>query len=257
MSLLVTGTVMTARTDVRLAQVHLARAQVTAAGDGAINLLLADLLDGRFQDRRSAAPGPLAQGRYRLGGDEVSVLAVAESLLVDVATATPALLAALIETTGAADGAAGEGLARAVVQYRDGRGRRGMAGFDSIEDLLAVRGMNRATLDALRDYISVAGGAITAAGGVGAQPAIQQATLLQLQNLAPVTRAADPGLRSLPVSEALAATGAGGRFRIDALVRRGNDVWLRRRWVNLGGGNDGLPWRFTRTEPVRMVPRGT
>ena len=57
-------------------------------------------------------------------------------------------------------------------------------------------------------------------------------------------------------SESESAPGAvSGAFRVDALVRQDRDVWLRRRWVRLGGGRDGLPWTVTRTEPVRMVPR--
>ena len=46
-------------------------------------------------------------------------------------------------------------------------------------------------------------------------------------------------------------------FRADALVRYGDQYWLRRRWVSLGGAATGsqLPWRFKRTEPPRVYAR--
>ncbi len=45
----------------------------------------------------------------------------------------------------------------------------------------------------------------------------------------------------------------GGSYRLDAVVRVGDQQWLRRRWAS-GGVAEGsqLPWRFTRTEPARV-----
>jgi type II secretory pathway component PulK len=250
MSVLVAGIVMSARTDVRLGQVHYARAQVTAAGDGAINLLLADIADGVFEAGRGG--GLLPQRRYRVGDDFVSVLAIPEAMLVDMEAAPPAALAAVAERSGAVAPGAGQSFARAVVQFRDGGARRRGRKLDSIEDLLGVKGMNRATLDALRDYITVGGSAATLGGG-GAP--FSAATLEQLARLGPESRARSPELQAPGSAPRTPGTDSQGPFRIDALVRRGTDVWLRRRWVRFGGGAESLPWRFTRTEPVRMVPR--
>ena len=47
MSLLVAGIVSQARVDTHMAQLHVARAKVVAAGDGAIRLRLAELLTAR------------------------------------------------------------------------------------------------------------------------------------------------------------------------------------------------------------------
>ncbi len=82
-----------------------------------------------------------------------------------------------------------------------------------------------------------------------------QARLNALRGWVPKARAQHPELLargSIPPGE---EQGDGTGYRVDALVRRGGDVWLRRRWVGLGGGQAGLPWSFQRTEPVRMVPR--
>jgi hypothetical protein len=252
MSLLVAGVVFSARTDVRLAQVHIARAQVTTAGDGAINLLMADIAENRFRGEEEA----LRQRRYTVGDDDVAVHAVPEEALVDASRASVAEIAAAATASGAVPGGDAAGLARAVVQYRDSPTRR--VRIDSIEDFLGATGVNRAALDALRDYITVGEGP-----GLVRIPGVQsdrpdpefQARLNVLQNWTPAARARHPELLARGRLPADAAVADGGTYRVDALVKRGRDVWLRRRWVASGRGEAGLPWKFTRTEPVRMVPR--
>lgn len=253
MSLLVAGIVLNARTDVRLAQVHYARAQVAAAGDGAINLFLADLLDMRSRgDRESGDRGRLRQRRYRVGDDMVSVLAVPRSAFVDVRGASVEDLARVIEACGAAVEGGGTAVARAVVQYRDGRDGRPHGELESPEDLLGVAGINRSMLDALMDYITVGGGGRgTRAGGA----ADLAQSLRLLRSVAPAARARNDGLDASVAGGAASRLQVSGAYRVDALVRRGQDVWLRRRWVDLGRGGAQLPWSSSRIEPVRIVPR--
>ena len=255
LSLLVAGLVLTAKTDTRLARVHLARAQVTALGDGAINLLLGDVIDGRLaqtqaqtQDQAQAW-NALPQARYVLGGAAVSVLALPENLLLDLSSASAEQFAALVEFSGLLLPEAAQPVAQAVVHYRDGDGESSMAHpLNSLEDILNVRGVNRVTLEALRDYVTVSRGAGAARADVA-----DARVFTQLQPFSPRARAArEDMLASEPESAPGAVSGA---FRVDALVRQDRDVWLRRRWVRLGGGRDGLPWTVTRTEPARMVPR--
>ena len=253
LSLLVAGLVLTAKTDTRLARVHLARAQVTALGDGAINLLLGDVIDGRLAQSQTQAQtqawNALPQARYVLGGAAVSVLALPENLLLDLSSASAEQLAALIEFSGLLAPEAAQLVARAVVHYRDGDGESSMAHpLNSLEDILNVRGVNRVTLEALRDYVTVSRGAGAARADVA-----DARVFTQLQQCSPRARALREDMLA---SEFESTPGAvSGAFRVDALVRQDRDVWLRRRWVRLGGGRDGLPWTVTRTEPVRMVPR--
>ena len=253
LSLLVAGLVLTAKTDTRLARVHLARAQVTALGDGAINLLLGDVIDGRLAQSQTQAQtqawNALPQARYVLGGAAVSVLALPENLLLDLSSASAEQLAALIEFSGLLLPEAAQLVARAVVHYRDGDGESSMAHpLNSLEDILNVRGVNRVTLEALRDYVTVSRGAGAARADVA-----DARVFTQLQQCSPRARALREDMLA---SEFESTPGAvSGAFRVDALVRQDRDVWLRRRWVRLGGGRDGLPWTVTRTEPVRMVPR--
>ena len=251
LSLLVAGLVLTAKTDTRLARVHLARAQVTALGDGAINLLLGDVIDGRLSQTQAQtqAQSTLPQARYVLGGAAVSVLALPENLLLDLSSASAEQFAALVEFSGLLAPEAAQLVARAVVHYRDGDGASSMAHpLNSLEDILNVRGVNRVTLEALRDYVTVSRGA-----GAARVDVADARVFTQLQQCSPRARARREDMLA---SESESAPGAvSGAFRVDALVRQDRDVWLRRRWVRLGGGRDGLPWTVTRTEPVRMVPR--
>lgn len=259
MSLLVAGIVLSARTDVRLAQVHYARAQVVAAGDGAINLFLADLLDAQS---RGGAGGPgegrgnrLPQQRYRVGEDMVSVLAIPQAAFIDVASASPEELASVAEASGAVPAGSGAAIGRAVVQYRERKDRRMTSRLESFEDLLRVTGINRSTLDAMIDYLAVGDsrGRLAGSSGAGTAGRLEQSLQL-LRSVAPATRARNQDLNASPAGGAAAQLEAGGTYRVDALVRRGQDVWLRRRWVSLGGGA-ALPWSSSRIEPVRMVPR--
>ena len=64
MSLLVAGIVAQARVDTQMAQVHVARAKAVAAGDGAIQLMMVDLMTSRRSCRRFSR-GQLPAGRDR------------------------------------------------------------------------------------------------------------------------------------------------------------------------------------------------
>lgn len=253
LSLLVAGLVLTAKTDTRLARVHLARAQVTALGDGAINLLLGDVIDGRLSQTQAQtqAQSTLPQARYVLGGAAVSVLALPENLLLDLSSASAEQFAALVEFSGLLAPEAAQLVARAVVHYRDGDGESSMAHpLNSLEDILNVRGVNRVTLEALRDYVTVSRGAGAARAAVA-----DARVFTQLQQCSPRARALREDMLASEFDSESAPGAVSGAFRVDALVRQDRDVWLRRRWVRLGGGRDGLPWTVTRTESVRMVPR--
>jgi type II secretory pathway component PulK len=244
MSLLVAGVVLSARTDARLAQLHLGRAQATAAGDGAVNLLMADVMEGRF---RASDQHLLAQQRYRFGELEVSVVAVPMEWLVDINAVSPGLLANALRLSRAAKPEMAKALSDAVVQWRSGaEGIRGVR-FESIEDLLAVPGMNRATWDQIRDYVAVPPPATSGVAKAGGRA---QRALQRLRTLAPAQRVASDA-----AAEMNGGRSGSGSYRVDAIVRIGDTPWLRRRWVMVGGGQNALPWRVVRTEPARIVSK--
>ncbi|KGE04742.1 General secretion pathway protein K [Pseudohaliea rubra DSM 19751] len=240
MSLLVAGIVSRATVDARLAQAHLARAQAEAAGDGAINLLLADLLEGQF-----AASGDAPVGSYRLGEWRVRVLAMPTAALVDLNAAPAQQLARLFRDYGKTAGDAAPALAASVVEWRRTGGQQPPRSvrFDVVEDLLQVEGMTRTRLDDIRHMVTASGGA------TGRAPRLEWVAARSPEMIA---------REGLPETGSAGRRGAGGRgatsYRIDALVELGGRHWLRRRWVELGAGRgSALPWSSRRVEPARVV----
>jgi len=243
MSLLVAGIVSRAVVDTRLAQAHLFRAQAEAAGDGAINLLLADLLEGRF-----AGSGDVPAAGYRLGAFPVRVLAMPTSALVNVNAAPAPQLARLFREYANATDDSARSLAASVVEWRRSGGQQPPrpARFEVLEDLLKVEGMTRTRLDDIRHLA-------TADGGSGGQS--PQLAWIEARSPAALVD------RGLPEGDRSRRQGAGVRgassYRIDALVEAGDRVWLRRRWVELGAGRgSSLPWSTRRMEPARVVGGG-
>jgi hypothetical protein len=206
MSLLVVGIVSHVRVDTQMAQVHVARAKAVAAGDGAIQLMLADRLLN--VDPATGEPGRLT-GKYQLGNNEVTVTLYPATDFINIDSAPQKVLAALFLLEGQVSEGEANSLADNVVKWRGGLSGSDSAQsrintFAAIEDLLRVEGMHRTLFDAIRDFIVVGQG-----GGV--------------------------------------------TYRADAVVRYGDQEWLRRRWVALGSGaGSSLPWHFSRTEPPRV-----
>ncbi len=246
MSLLVAGIVAQARVDTRMAQVHVARAKAAAAGDGAIQLMMVDLMTSRSE------AGVLPVGRYRLGEMEATVSLVPAAGLIDINRAQPEVLVALFVLAGRLPEEQARLLAESVVKSRAavGPGRR----LDAIEDLLRLPGASRTLLDSVRDLI-VVGDSVQ-----GSNWALAPEEVLE------VLARADPA-QADAVRARRGGTGVGGArmaggqtasrsgsYRADAIVRYGDKTWLRRRWISIEtSSSTALPWRFTRTEPPRVL----
>lgn len=244
MALLVSGIVSEARVDTRMAQLHYFRAQAASAGDGAINLALAEQ-HGR---RQSGQRGADRLQNYQVGPHNVEVRMIPGGLFVNISTeslqglrALFALGAAVTEERGGLWSESPLELARAVIEFRDGqRGRRGFK-FNSPEDLLRVPGVSRSVYDAVRDFIVVE----ELAGDVGGKPKGMAGRLRQLE-------AAMAGEGAMMRG---AAQHGAGSLRVDAIVTVGDKQWLRRRWITFDpGGYSQLPWRTVRTEGARPLP---
>jgi hypothetical protein len=253
MSLLVAGIVSQARVDTRLAQVHLGGARAVAAGDGAINLFLAQVT-ARGRDS-SGDRSPLV-GEYQLGGQAVSVSMVSARGLIDLRTAPNNVLAAMFSLTPGVGADEAQRMADSVVQLRmtgfgfTPRGTTRRPPLRTLEDLLRVEGVNRRELDAVRDLVTIGGGGIVGID-LKAAPANVRAiydSVLRDGRDGPAGQDNNTGIQ--PGGGRVAR---GGEYRVDALVRQGNRMWLRRRWVSLGARDGHLPWRFFRTEAARVV----
>lgn len=257
MSLLVAGIVHQGRMDLKLAQIHVAKAKVAAAGDGAVQLMMERFtsapLDAGDQQRGKL---PLA-GRFRLGDTPVQVRMVPSSGLLDVFNSPPQVLAALFAYRGGLSAAQAKQLADNVIELRAPvLGRRGMRGsstarLSTAEDLLRVPGFTRTLLDAISNDIRAL------RDGDGGRnrlnwAAMPEDLLSAVSSGNPGRAAAIAGRRNAsdsrlwnPREETL--------YRVDAVVQYGDQPWLRRLWVKVSpGGQSELPWYVVRTEAPRV-----
>ncbi|WP_415355810.1 helix-hairpin-helix domain-containing protein [Halioglobus sp. Uisw_031] len=250
MSLLVAGIVSHARVDTQMAQLHVARAKAVAAADGAIQLMLAERLLAQVP---AADEQSLLSGVYDLGNSEVLVMLFPAADLLDVNKAPQAALASLFVMLAQVPEGEANTLAENVVKWRATGGA-----FRETEDLLRVDGMNRTIFEAVRDFVAAQetddAGADWEALLAAMLPVADQTNSGELNGLArrpemPVGSNVDgrrPG-NTLSLS---------GSYRADALVKYGDQTWLRRRWISVGAGvGSVLPWQTVRTEPPRVYER--
>jgi len=253
MTLLVGGIVALGRGDTGTAQLQLARAKVVAAGDGAIQLAMAE------HESRVAGEGsdaPIFETVQRLGELDVTVRLYPAEGFIDLNTATVNVLSVLFHVAGGLPPEQADAVADNVVKWREsarsdtasdsGNPQR----FYSMEDMLRVDGVTRTLLDGVRDY-TVAGS--WAPGGIdwGASP---QELLPLLDSLDPGQAEAQRDRNGPPAGSAGNRRGGSGVYRADALISYGGRTWLRRRWVRVGSARDSaLPWRVVRTEAPRVV----
>jgi len=246
MALLVSGIIAEARIDTRMAQLHYFRAQAAAAGDGAINLALAEQ-EGM---RASGQPGADRLQNYQIGPRSVEVRMIPAGVFVNISSEDLQGLRSLFNEAASQaqqQGIFWEGspsaLAAAVVEFRDGVGGRRGGTFHSPEDLLRVPGVTRGVYEAVRSYITVG----DLAGGFQGDVRTVESRLNQLT----AAMIGDGPTVQGPTQHAAKS------LRIDAIVKIGDQEWLRRRWATLDeGGYSMLPWRFVRTEAARPVVKG-
>ena len=136
-------------------------------------------------------------------------------------------------------------------------GAGGSVKLAAIEDFLRVPGSSRTLLDAVRDFIVVSE---SARGGTD----WSQAPAAVLGVLSKVNPEKADAVRARQASAARTSgnkpgNGIGGgastgSFRADAIVRYGDKLWLRRRWISIESSPlTALPWHITRTEPPRVL----
>ena len=256
MSVLVAGIVSHVRMDTRMTQLHVARAKVAAAGDGAMQLMMADVINGRLSHQDGFMPREV----YELGSLAVTVTLVPSTGLVDINTASAGLLTSLFKLAGGLDVTQAKTVADNMVKWRSGvsagSDRNKPRRFVALEDLLRIEGVNRSLLDSVRDYV-VAGepsrrgstwsGAADAVLDILRESYPQQAesALRQRQRLMEAGNTSGSPAGS-PVGS--------GIVRVDAIVRYGDQSWLRRRWVSMSPETgSSLPWSTRRTEAARVV----
>lgn len=256
MSLLVAGIVAQARVDTQMAQTHVARAKAMAAGDGAIALMMVDAMTAK----RNVDEPPL--GNYRLGELDVTVTLLPATGLIDINGASAEVLYALFLVAGGLQEEEARLLAENMVQSRTARrDQGGVVKLAAIEDLLRVPGISRTLLDAVRDFIVVSKSGRGSTNWAQAPDALldilaktdpaKADAVMARQSRAAASFPRSPGSQSRNSGKSGSLTGT---LRADAIVRYGDKLWLRRRWISIESSPlTELPWHVTRTEPPRVL----
>jgi len=283
MSIIVAGIVMQARVDIKLTQLHKTRAQVEAAADGAVHLALAELAVLEQEDDEVTAT--TFSGVYELGGVAVVVNFVPLAGLVDLNMAPEELLSLIFSSLGNLEENEALALATGVVEWRsaqadeddddrfddpsadesnsdeiqDSRTNSGQAmryaRFEAAEDLMLVPGVDRRLFEAVRDAVYVSQTGQSGFDWMVAPPEMLIPLGVTEDDL---DRRGENSRGSMVAPEGLDLRFQGAMsmmfLRADARAAVDGDIYLRRRWVERGrAGQDGLPWRFFRTEPVRSI----
>ncbi|MFK7974761.1 MAG: hypothetical protein AB8C02_01410 [Halioglobus sp.] len=264
MSLLVGAVVMQARVDVKLTQLHAAKARAVALGDGAINLALAEMLvlenQGDLESRRAHF------STKALGGFTVRVTFTPVTGLIDLNMAPLELLVAVFMGAGNIDENVARELAISVVEWRTSGGddEEGSAAmrfgrFEAIEDLLLVPGINRTLFEVLRESVYVSQNGQSALDVMAAPESVLLALGMSeedSQQYIQERRGGDGMSVGIPesIDPAFLSQSSLSSYRADAVIYVDETTFLRRRWVDrVRTGEDGLPWRFYRTEATRAL----
>ncbi len=285
MMLLVSGIILQARVDIKLAQVHADGARAEAAADGAIQLALAEMLVADESEEDSAVGPRLSQ--QIVGGIPVWIMFTASGGLIDLNAADESLLARLFAYS--TDEETAEELARRVVEWRTPGGAGDTAAsdavatatedsdsytgngeggelirpgrFETIEDLLLVPGIDRGLFEAVRDSIYVGVQGHSGVDWTHAPVQLLQA-LGDMEEDAALdiarTRADSAETDAVPTSlpEEFQEDAVNPVYRVDAYAQLGETLYHRRRWVDRSVPAAGLPWRFFRSEAM-TVARGS
>ncbi|GHD37932.1 hypothetical protein [Parahalioglobus pacificus] len=242
MSLLVAGIVAQARVDTQLAQVHADRARVIAAGDGAVRLLIADIVSESRQ--RNLQEPPQLERRYRVGEQEVTIVITPVQGLISLNDAQVPLLRELFKQAAGMEQGEAVALARTVNEWRNSRPRPRAAinTFEVGEDLLRVGGFSRGDFDQVRDYVVAGRMAGERTVPMIASPEVRQ--ILAASGV-PVGNPSQAAIRQIL---------AGSPLRVDAIIKTGGREWVRRQWLQEGNsGVTDLPWHAMRIEPPRVM----
>lgn len=272
LSLLVASVIAVSRGSTQSAQNHTALVRATAIGDAGIQLALTEWRhEPSMHDR-------LFVRRYVFGGRVVDVELIPSSAYIDISTAPPDLLQALLVVAGGLDPAAAETLAARIVDWRDPDDSASPGGGSELapylaaglsvrprngpflgkEDLLQVAGIGLDLFARIEPLITVWG----ASGRVDPQFAPERVLFVLAQGdagrVAAIMEQRSRGGATLDTSALNPAhVGGGGasvlHARATVTMEDGARV-ARSRWLEIWPGPDGTPWQAVATEPARYLP---
>jgi general secretion pathway protein K len=263
LSIMVTGLTYTVSQQIQVASTLRDQASSQAVGEGAIALVLQDMLV------KNARPSAIASSTVPYGGVQVQVEAVPLNGWISLNTARVPLLAALLQTAGGLSQPQAEELAAAIAEWRStapqidpaagGGALRQPRMFEAVEDLLLVPGVDYPLYARIAPLLSAD---LVGGDQVNPQAAPPEVLAVLAQgNLGRVAqyvaqRANDPLADASGFSNAAAGGNGGSVYRLRAKVPLdAGKMLLLTRDVALGSSySSTAPWRVLRTDRQIVAP---
>ncbi|MDD2545114.1 MAG: type II secretion system protein GspK [Burkholderiaceae bacterium] len=256
LSIIVTGVVYAVRGELRQVSVARQAVEAVALGEAAITLVLQDM---RAAPQRSAA---LARVDTVFANRSIPVEVMPLTGLIDVSSASEALLAQLYRVAGGLPQAQAQALAAATLEtrnQRDGRGRP--LGFEAVQDLVRVPGMAYDLYARLLPLITAesqgAGQVNALAAPADVLTVLANGNAERAGSLA-TARATNPQgtVDTTALQAEFVANTSSSRYRLMAYVPTADGATVAvSRSVDLRpDSRAGLPWRFFHAEHWTIVP---
>lgn len=264
LSLLVAGQVAATRADLQGLRMHRQFVEHAALADGAIRMVTLALLN---------TPPPLRAPEWQITLEDrlLSVQAIPASAFIDLNNAPPALLQDLLVFAGGLPADVAQARTEAILLWRDPEaaqfgdviatrsptGALRLGGFEAVEDLMQVQGIDLGLYDRIVGLVTVHN-PIDGVDPRFAPPDVLEVLTrgdrLRARHLASSREADDPTLDIADLPHAWLAQSGMLVYRITASRQVDDATLVRTRWIALERGFDGTPWRELSTEPVRRLP---
>lgn len=275
LSLLVSGTIYLARTDVQLTSFQLEQSKAQAAAIGAGHLLMRDMFINQNQTQQSDTDTTgtvvVFTRQYQVG--ELTLVASARpaSGFISLNAAPVELLADLFLYAGGLSQQDALALAQQVEQWRTAAAppeintfsepepQQSQGQFAVLEDLLKVPGMTRMIYDRVSPALSVSGitfGVNPVVAGPVALMALTRGdeALVDFIQESRQDERPDMGMPTAGLEPSYLTEEGSSIYCLEIdVMTSANRIFQQRIWVEMNSGS-ALPWRFSRVMPIGARP---
>lgn len=249
LSIIVSGVVHSVRGEARVVSVAKQSVVGEAQGDAAIHLVLQNMV------ARKERPARLIYVDTEFQGLAMRVQVLPLNGLIDINQAPEPLLVRLLAVAGGLDAAAASRGAAAIVQARTTKDARGRAiGFEAVEDLLQVPGVDYPLYANISRLVTADQPASGKVNPLAAPEAVLSVlaggNLERAAGIAAAREAGQTGIDTTVLAADSIDNGTTQRYRIQARVPLPDGAWLLvSRSVDFSeGSQEGLPWRTFHAE---------
>lgn len=256
LSIAVTGVVQSVRNEARVVSATRDLLTGGARASAAVALVLQSM------QSQPQPGGRLQRERVVYDGQEIEVTVQPLNGLINVNSASTALLARLLLLGGGLEPAQANALAEQLAEARSTGGLRAMSGgFESAEDLLRVPGVDYELYAKIFPLITAdlqGGGRVNPlSADVGVLTVLADGNVQRAARIAAQRDAGEPGIDTTGLVADFVDNTATPHFRLQARVPLGDGRWLLgTRWVTFRqGAPQGVPWQVFRAEDRFEAPR--